>query len=617
MIKTASFASLGLLLWASCSKLSGMPCGNTYRIRTLALWVMLLHAWNLGPAAMPSWAEQPDSEQAQAESEDARSSKLVVCATTPTLGALARIIGADDIVLHVLSAPDEDPHAVGPNNEFRDALATADVYIRNGVGLEGGWTPARGGQKRSSAILPGGIGYIDAGHAATLRDVPSSEFPPMAGSAHLLGNPHYLLDPLNAVKVARFLEARFRSLRPELSRDFRARRELFESRVTDALIGSQLASRYRVDSLAVLFERGELRRFLESQEQLNLLGGWLGRMLPHENKRVVADSQVWTYFLKRFGLRIGGYLDPIPGKPGHIAHLRELASVAKDRGVKALVASVYGQNLRHIEFATTAGVKTAILEHETGRLPNTQDYIEMIGANVTRLLAALEDTGGPEIDEESEARPLPQLPPSELEPNRPNRIPNVPELAPMPEAPRTPTGEPEPASEPGDENNEAGATATQQPLEDVDTDPEQGANGNAVGEPVEPVENVQPTQAATAETDVEEETQPSQQRPEESTSTEGEEPNAAASDTPTKKLQEEAAEPSKPEASAEQAEDAAPTAAPSPQTQPDSTKDSSPQPETNHDKAPSESPEAEPAAPQPEEEDEQPRVKPRRGVLFL
>jgi ABC-type Zn uptake system ZnuABC Zn-binding protein ZnuA len=560
--------------------------------------------------------ENPAAEETVAADTEKSAPKLIVCATTPTLGALAREIGGNEIELHVLSAANEDPHSVGPNNEFRDALATADVYIRNGVGLESGWTPARGGQRRPNAILPGGIGYIDAGHAAKLRDVPSSDFPPTAGSAHLLGNPHYLLDPLNAVKVARFLEARFRSLRPALSREFRARRELFESRVTEALIGPQLASRYRVDSLAELFERGELRRFLESQNQLNLLGGWLGRMIQHENKRIVADAQVWTYFLKRFGLRIEGYLDPIAGKSGHIAHLRELGLVAKERDVKALVASVYGQNLRHVEFAALAGVKTAILEHETGRLPNTKDYVEMIGTNVSRLLSALEGTGGPEIDEAIESMPVPKLPASLLDDRRPRRVPAVPPLPPMPEAARTPTPEIQHEAAPEEQPDDDAADAA----DEADEADEANAATKIAGD-----------EGAVSVTDPEAEPEPTTDKPDNVDTlaapvpetkpapvVEASEPEAAkAADLENNP----SPAPVEPEAPADDADQPDDTEAdsdsglavePTPEVGPDS--------KTETESAPKAEPELK-SAPEPnnksDDKDNAPRVKPRRGVLFL
>src|SRR4026208_2416035 len=69
----------------------------------------------------------------------AHANPLRVCATTPDLGAIARAIGGDDVVVTVFAQGTEDPHFIEAKPSFVKELSTADLLIVGGLDLEVGW----------------------------------------------------------------------------------------------------------------------------------------------------------------------------------------------------------------------------------------------------------------------------------------------------------------------------------------------------------------------------------------------------------------------------------------------------------------------------------------------
>ena len=68
--------------------------------------------------------------------------QLDVVATTSNMGALARIVGGDDVRVRVLVPPDRDAHYLQARPSMMAALRRADLLVAVGAGLEAGWLPA-------------------------------------------------------------------------------------------------------------------------------------------------------------------------------------------------------------------------------------------------------------------------------------------------------------------------------------------------------------------------------------------------------------------------------------------------------------------------------------------
>ena len=76
---------------------------------------------------------------------------LKVVATTADLGAVARAVGGDAVVVTTLARPTEDAHFVDAKPSFIVKLNRADLYVKRGLDLEVGWAPVleKGARNRS------------------------------------------------------------------------------------------------------------------------------------------------------------------------------------------------------------------------------------------------------------------------------------------------------------------------------------------------------------------------------------------------------------------------------------------------------------------------------------
>lgn len=314
---------------------------------------------------------------------------IAVCATVPDLGSLAREVGGDQVSVTIFAKGTEDAHFIEAKPSFIKTLSQCDLYIQIGMDLEIGWAPVLLQNARNAAVLPGGRGYIDASRVIQRLEVPTGPVDRSMGDVHPLGNPHYLLDPLNGLKVAGLIRDKLIELRPDRKPFFDDRFISFHLKLGTALVGETLAKKYDVEKLALLYEHGKLAPFLKGQGETSLLGGWLGKMLPYFGTKVVADHNLWPYFARRFGIAVIGFMEPKPGIPPTTKQLGALVDLVRAERVKAVLTVSY-YDPRHARFISQqTGARIVNLAHQAGARDGTDDYITMIDYNVRAMTAAL------------------------------------------------------------------------------------------------------------------------------------------------------------------------------------------------------------------------------------
>ncbi len=320
----------------------------------------------------------------------AQARPLAACATVPQLGSLVEEVGGEQVTLTVFAKGTENPHFVVPKPSFIKALSVCELYVEIGLELEVGWAPPLLHNARNGRILPGGPGYVDASTVIAPLEVPRGPVSRARGDVHPLGNPHYLTDPLNGLRVARLLRDRLSTLRPGQAAYFAARYTAFRQRVGVALCGAALAAAYDCAQLAVLARHGRLAEFLERQGQAAELGGWLGRLQPHAGRKLVADHNVWAYFADLFGFDLIAHLEPIPGIPPTTSHLRTVLALIKAHEVPAVLTVAY-YDPRYARFVADHSAAVIVpMASKVNARPGTAHYLEMVGYNVEQLAAALE-----------------------------------------------------------------------------------------------------------------------------------------------------------------------------------------------------------------------------------
>lgn len=314
---------------------------------------------------------------------------LSVVTTVSDLGSLARRIGGERVSVFVLAGGTEDAHHVTVRPSFVRNLQRADLFVLIGLDNEHGWVPRLLRASRNPRIQPGQPGYLDASTGIEAMEVIHGPITRDMGHVHAAGNPHYLVDPIEGLRVAKLLATRMGQLRPSLAGEFEQRYVEFDRELRERFIGEELAAKYDLKGLADLYTHGHLEQVLEERGELEKLGGWLADVRSCRGTRVVVDHGVWPYFARRFGIQIAGFLEPKPGMAPTTRHLQGLIQQMKNEGIRLILAVPYFDQ-RHASFVSQhTGARVLPMAHQVDSRPGTQNYIAMIDYNVRQLVEGI------------------------------------------------------------------------------------------------------------------------------------------------------------------------------------------------------------------------------------
>ena len=186
--------------------------------------------------------------------------KLKVVATTTQVADFARNVGGDAITLTPLLRANVDPHGYEPSPADVQAIAGADVIVKNGVGLE---------RFLDAAIKSAGFAgtVVDSSTGAAIR--PGDEADPE-------GDPHLWHDPRNAKIMARNIADAFAAKDPAGGAGYQARYTAYAAKI-DAL-DRDIAAKFAA--------------------------------IPAEKRKLVTNHDAFGYYVARYGLRFVGSVIP-------------------------------------------------------------------------------------------------------------------------------------------------------------------------------------------------------------------------------------------------------------------------------------------------------------------
>ena len=282
----------------------------------------------------------------------AADAKIKVVTTLPDLASLAREVGGDKVDVSAMAKPTEDSHFVDARPSFVVQLRSADVLIDGGAELELGWLPPLLQNARNPKLEVGKPGRVQASQGVRLMNVPAN-VTRAAGDVHALGNPHFMTDPIIAKTVALHIAQSFAEIDAPNAAFYDANYKKFEATINAKL-----------------------------QE-------WGAAMLPFKGQSVVAYHDSWVYFAHRFGLNIDIFLEPKPGIPPSPSHLAEVIEKMKAQKIKAIIVEPFHDRKIAEKVASSTGAKVVDFAQYPGALPNTDSYVKLIDALVSRLAAAL------------------------------------------------------------------------------------------------------------------------------------------------------------------------------------------------------------------------------------
>ena len=278
-----------------------------------------------------------------------------VVTTLPVFAELVKEIGGDKVTVEAIASPIQDPHFVEAKPSFILDAGKADIWIEAGMSLEIGWAPLVLQGSRNGDIQPGAPGYVDASLHVQKLGVPAGRVDRSRGDVHPEGNPHYWLDPLNAVPIT--------------------------ADITLALS--------RVDPANAGYYADRRRAFLAELDRR--MGAWRARMAPLRGKPVVSYHESWEYLGRRFGLDLEGQLEPKPGIPPSPSHLARLIERMKEVGAKLILVEPYYETKNPELVARETGATVVELPNQPGA--GTDTYFGMIDQIVDRLAKAARSAG--------------------------------------------------------------------------------------------------------------------------------------------------------------------------------------------------------------------------------
>lgn len=285
--------------------------------------------------------------------------RLRVVATTPDLRSLAKIVGAEQVIVSSLVPPEERVEEYQPRLQDVAILKGARVIVRAGSGIDPWFDKllARAAQKNGrTGIERGEAGHIDASLAVAKSD-------PLAVSAGFArtrrglrdgSSPHYWLDPKSADAITAQIAETFSQIDPANKKYYETNREQFLQRLNS-----------------------KIRE-------------WDARLVPLQGQPLIAFHDDWEFFARRFGLSFVDFIatrDRAPPRRGKMAALEKLIP---EKGVRVIIAEA-NQPERHAQrLAARTHINVVELAGSVGALPNTDDYISMFDVNVGALVSAFE-----------------------------------------------------------------------------------------------------------------------------------------------------------------------------------------------------------------------------------
>jgi len=231
--------------------------------------------------------------------------RIQVVTTTPVLTDFVRTIGGPDVDVYSVLRPNVDPHDYEATPADLEAVADADVIVKNGVGLEKWFEDAI-----ASADPKGTI--VDASTGVPLRSEDGGE-----------ADPHIWQDPRNAQMMVAGIARALEAADPAKAAAIEERTAAYttELQSLDADVAAQLAA------------------------------------LP--NKKLVTNHDAFGYYVARYGLDFVGAVVPSFDSQAELSQrdINDLVAAVKAQGVKAIFSEASLPPKAAEAIAKEAGVK--------------------------------------------------------------------------------------------------------------------------------------------------------------------------------------------------------------------------------------------------------------------
>jgi zinc/manganese transport system substrate-binding protein len=282
------------------------------------VWTAAIAAATTAIAACGSETPSPGASSA------ADGPKLAVVATTPEVADFVRNVGGADVTVTQIIKPNVDPHDYEPTPADLQAIATAKLVVKNGVGLEE-WLD----RTIESAGFTGTV--VDSSQGVTLREgghhEEEGEHAEEAGehAGEEEHDPHIWHDPRNAKTMVANIEK-----------------------------GLAAADPARADAFA-----RNLAAYTAELDKLDSDNAAAWARIPKTDRKLVTNHDAFGYYIARYELEFVGSVIPSLDTSAELSakQLTDLVAKIKATGTKAIFAESSLPPKTAEAIAQQAGVK--------------------------------------------------------------------------------------------------------------------------------------------------------------------------------------------------------------------------------------------------------------------
>jgi len=284
--------------------------------------------------------------------------ELKVMTTSTDLKSITEYIGGDKVGVESIAKGYANLHHVDPIPSFMVKLSNADLFIRIGMDFEQ-WAQLLIDGARNPQIRFGSPGHVVASVGVDIQhDIQAGAMVDRSlGDIHVLGNPHYWLDPLNGKMIARNILDGLKRISPENSAYFDENKRLFDMEIDTRLVG------------------------------------WEEKMKPYSGTKVISYHTTWPNFSKRFGIIVADYVEPKPGIAPSPAHVTALIRRIKAEGIKIIIREPFYENKIPAFIASKTGASVLTLPTSVEGVNGVKDYFGLFDYIIDNLISTFTEQG--------------------------------------------------------------------------------------------------------------------------------------------------------------------------------------------------------------------------------
>jgi len=276
--------------------------------------------------------------------------KVAVVAATPDLADIAKQVGGDRVSVYSIAKPNQDLHMIEPRPSDVSHISRADLVVRVGLDLDL-WMDALLNAAANGRVNRGAPGYVDASVGIQLLEIPKEQITGASGDIHVYGNPHYWLDPLNGEIISANILEGLKRVSPANANYFEKNRNVFLAGLHSAM-----------------------RR-------------WQEKLSPYQGRKLVIYHDAWPYFVRRFGLKVLGCIEPKPGIPPTASHVASLIERIKAEKQPVIIAdAAFYSDKAAKTIAARTGSEFVVIPSSVGGVKGADDFFSLFDHIVDGLV---------------------------------------------------------------------------------------------------------------------------------------------------------------------------------------------------------------------------------------